>query len=216
MVHECLLTRHSDFFRGTLIDPSKEAEDKTVRLEEVESRTFGFFVHWLYNKHLPSKDKGDNTDIVIKFYKGDFPDHAAIVKLYIFGDKFKCPGLQRAAIELLFTDVTTNDYRFPSWREVDLVFEHLQPGDPFCRLLVDFVAIYSHEKTIAMQREEHRNAAFLKLYGNVLSLDSSSVKIWLRWTRSFATTTNTRTMRTQKPARKREDIYTAEQSAESD
>jgi hypothetical protein len=136
VVHECLLTHHSEFFRAALTGRFKEAEEKAVALEEVEPATFGFFVHWLYNRHFPCREQSDDPATVNAFYHEEFPDHEASIELYIFGDKYNCRDLRKAAIDLLFTEVVTNNTgliasvdgpRFPepeAWRPL---------VSPFCR-----------------------------------------------------------------------------------
>ncbi|KAJ4361298.1 hypothetical protein N0V95_002000 [Ascochyta clinopodiicola] len=65
-VYKALLVEHSEYFKKALTGPWKEAEDRVVRLEDVESHTFDVFVEMAH------------------------------VQAYVFGDRFQALGFKDA------------------------------------------------------------------------------------------------------------------------
>jgi hypothetical protein len=140
VVHEHLLTHHSEFFRAALIGNFKEAKDKVVRLEDIDPFIFECFVHWLYYQRFPDASKNDDEELVKAWGTEEASTTLAtsLIKLYILADQCMVPRLKRAALDLayhLFHMSASGG--LPDDEHAKCAFNHLQSEDPLCQLLVD-------------------------------------------------------------------------------
>jgi hypothetical protein len=57
-VHKSLISHHLELFHAALTGRLKEAQDKTVTLQDDEVAIFEFFLHWLYYQRFLSGAAG--------------------------------------------------------------------------------------------------------------------------------------------------------------
>ncbi|KAF9693833.1 hypothetical protein EKO04_008115 [Ascochyta lentis] len=161
VVHESLLIHYSDFFRAALTGKFAEATDKTVKLEEDDAEIFEFFVHWLYYNRCPDDEKGDDAQLVDRFYFEGFPSASKTFKLYVFGDKYGVVRLRNDTINLLYDRMVYLDDDLPCPELVSYAFRHLKARDPICRLLVD-VFCYNDDIFSISDRADYKCIPFLQ------------------------------------------------------
>jgi hypothetical protein len=139
VVHEHLLTRHSQYFEAALMGNFKEAKDKEISLIDTSPKTFEFFVHWLYDQRLPDASKGDDAGLMQAW--GSREDDMIMVKslihTYIFADQHIINGLQHDALNSLMQHMENETTGIPNWSEISPAFKWLRPASPLCRSLVD-------------------------------------------------------------------------------
>jgi hypothetical protein len=137
VVHEHLLTHHSEFFRAALTGGFKESKDKVVKLHETDPFIFECFVHWLYYQRFPSASKGDDETLV-QSWEATSEDGILttnLIKMYILADSRIVPALQRQVVDRLFRRIHEVD--LPTRDDVVYAFENLKSNSPLCRFLVD-------------------------------------------------------------------------------
>jgi len=71
-----------------------------VKLQDVESDTFEFFVHWLYYQQLPSLDEKDDAELVKQWQQRNL--YEQLVEMYIFAKKYCIESLQRQILDAYF------------------------------------------------------------------------------------------------------------------
>ncbi|KAF2833873.1 hypothetical protein CC86DRAFT_415864, partial [Ophiobolus disseminans] len=143
IVHENLLVQYSEFFRAALTGKFKEAEEKTVKLEEDDTTTFELFVHWLYYQRFPNKAHGDHNEL-IKLYHDDLDCGTnSCIQLHVFGDKYGVKRLKEDSLdELINITLSGNNHCLTDADDVKLAFEHLPERSPMCRLIIDSHCLY--------------------------------------------------------------------------
>ncbi|KAJ8112973.1 hypothetical protein OPT61_g4788 [Boeremia exigua] len=134
-VHRTLLEQHSEYFKKALNGPWKEAEDRTVRLEDVDCGAFGVFVDWLYTRKLPAKlhewvAEEYQHDQHVRWHAGV---QVAMVKSCAFANRMLSPVLQHA-IELEIIDHFVVHNNKPYYEAVILAFNSLPPERPVLRV----------------------------------------------------------------------------------
>jgi hypothetical protein len=148
VVHENLLVHYSKFFHAALTGKFKEAEDKTVKLEEDDPDIFELFVHWLYYQRFPDKVYGDNEGILALWTIDDDDDYQSspsdnCVYLHIFGDKYEVEKLRcdtiNELVQMILSDPGTGLCGAASMRTA---FRDLPGGSPMRQLIID--AHYRH------------------------------------------------------------------------
>jgi hypothetical protein len=139
VVHESLLTHHSEVFRRELSGTSRKAEDKMVKVFDTEPYIFECFVHWLYYQRFPDISKGDDEELaqIWGTLGGDHKIMENLIKMYVLGDRFIVPQLQRDTLAHLFRHIDYEDTTTPSISVVTYAFDRLHPNNPLCRFLVD-------------------------------------------------------------------------------
>jgi hypothetical protein len=142
IVHQDLLTYHSEFFRAALTGKFKEAEEKTVPLPEDSEVIFEFFVHWLYHKEFPTTDNA-STELLEQWrndyenaegYKGAL-ESKNLIKLHVFADKYGEERLKTATLNGLFIHFTTC-ISVPSQASVRYAYDNLPEESALLSLLV--------------------------------------------------------------------------------
>ncbi|KAF2491102.1 hypothetical protein BU16DRAFT_143700 [Lophium mytilinum] len=142
--HMGLLVHYSEYFRAAFTGSFKEAEKKELTLDEVEERTFGFFMDWLYSKKLPEDcGSGERSSIyppqpcTCNEDEGRYP----LVKLYIFADRYQIPNFRKDVLDVIFQRYNRDDmFDLHSNVEVIEAFESLLPNSPLCRFYIDLFA----------------------------------------------------------------------------
>ncbi|KAJ4378207.1 hypothetical protein N0V86_005907 [Didymella sp. IMI 355093] len=147
VVHESVLTHHSDFFRAALTGGFTEATEKMVKLKEEDSDIFEYSVHWLYYQRFPENDEFDNPELVKRFAypEEDYPDIENAIKLYIFGEKYGIKELRKNSLDLLCRIMDNENSPLPANKTVKLAFRCLSHRDPLLRLLVDMFLVHGKE-----------------------------------------------------------------------
>jgi hypothetical protein len=69
--------------------------------------------------------------------KDDYVITDNLIRLYVFGDRFIIPQLQRDTLAHLFRHMDHKDTTMPSISMVTYAFDWLHPNNPLCRFLVD-------------------------------------------------------------------------------
>jgi hypothetical protein len=139
IVHQALLVHHSSFFRAALTGKFKEAEDKTIKLEEESPIVFEFVVHWLYYKRFPDADKGDDDELLSRWkFDSETTNPGCFVWLYIFGDRYLVDRLKFDALTELESVIRKNyNQGMPGPGHIQLAFDQLPAKSPMCRLLIE-------------------------------------------------------------------------------
>jgi len=163
VVHESLLTFYSEFFRAALTGKSKEANEKTVEIEN-NAQTFEFFVFWLYHQQrFPDEDCGDDPDFVAKWQGEEEPEYHIVVdhlvKLYVLGDRYNIPRLRKAVIGEIFDHSYLGDGDSAGRCTVRYAFEWLRPKSPLCRLLVDLACDMAIKVEYDPEDEDNKQAS---------------------------------------------------------
>jgi hypothetical protein len=101
-VHKDFVVFHSPFFAAAFSDFDK-GENATLCIDNVDSDAFGWVVHWLYFKNVmpQSKDAG----------MGLGRDKLTLLaRIWNLGGRFIIPGLQNAAMSLIFGILEGEDF----------------------------------------------------------------------------------------------------------
>lgn len=91
-IHKDYICFYSPFFASAFNGPYKEGQTRTMTLYEIEPEAFGMFVSWLYQRKLPT-------------HTGEFEhvDLVHLANLWILGDRFLIPSLQKNAMYRMHT-----------------------------------------------------------------------------------------------------------------
>jgi hypothetical protein len=97
------------------------------------------FVHWLYYERFPDVSKGDDEDLVKTWGTADDQETLtlSLVKMYVLGDRYIIPQLQRATIDCLFNHMRRPTTTTPNQMLIAYVFTNLSANNPLCRYMVD-------------------------------------------------------------------------------
>jgi len=166
-VHEQLLVHHSGFFRAALTGNFKEAQEKVITLENDDSITFEFFVHWLYFGRFPDQSFGDDEDLLelweashTTVEKSDY-----FVHLYIFGDKYMIEELKFDALNGLFHWLKAHDEsKLPSTTATDEAFNDLPSDSPMCHFLIEASCKWANPMITACDNVEILHGIWRRLY----------------------------------------------------
>ncbi|KAJ4334039.1 hypothetical protein N0V95_009273 [Ascochyta clinopodiicola] len=145
VIHQDLLTYHSQFFKAALTGNFKEAGDKTVTLEEDDPLIFEFFVHWLYHKGFPAKH---NTTVeLLNDWEHEKDNGGAktgnLINLYILSDQYGVPDLRFLALTELFQHMEEPETGLPNRSQIVHAFNSLPDGSALLLYLVDSHCLYS-------------------------------------------------------------------------
>lgn len=144
VIHRALICAHSKFFRNAFTGPFAEAQDREIKLAEVNTDLFMWFTNWLY---FSSFDFGASTEV-------DKPDKANskqpslterwnyLLDMYIFGEKYDCSHSRRAVLiqwqELELKDVGQLDISIGLLRKM---FSELPETCPLCQEVAALCAV---------------------------------------------------------------------------
>lgn len=147
VVHEELLTYHSSFFRAALNGCFKEAESKTVILEDTDPQIFEFFVHWLYHQRLPTEDDAPGLHNAWT-QENDCGGSKTgnLIRIYIFCDTYDIPTLKIRAMNELFMHMELQGVGLPNSEQVQIAFDRLPHHSPLCRYLIDVHCCYADHR----------------------------------------------------------------------
>jgi hypothetical protein len=137
VVHEELLKYHSPFFRAALDGSFEEAKAKKVRVE-ASAETVEFFVHWLYNQRLPSKQ--DHPDLFKLWEYLDQNSYSMaqlnLLRLHVFCDKYDVPVLKRLTLDTYIELVASNS-NAPCAAHICIASANMPEDSPICRFVLD-------------------------------------------------------------------------------
>lgn len=152
VVHEALLIHYSAFFRAALQGGFKEAETKSVTLEEDWPFIFEIFVHWMYYERFPSAEHLDDEQLVKQYENSKEEGEVGcqhksksevLIRLYLLGDQYQVPLLRNHVLICLFKHSCSKAaYLFPNYHVCNLSFDKLAAKDPLRRFLVDCACRY--------------------------------------------------------------------------
>jgi BTB/POZ domain len=91
-IHKDFICFYSPFFASAFNGLYKEGQTQTMTLYEIEPEAFGMFVSWLYQRKLPTH--------TVEF---EHVDLVHLVHLWILGDWFPIPSLQKNAVYRMHT-----------------------------------------------------------------------------------------------------------------
>ncbi|KAF2441473.1 hypothetical protein P171DRAFT_487934 [Karstenula rhodostoma CBS 690.94] len=141
-IHEAPLLRHSEFFRGALGNTVfSSAQDKIVKLDDIEPSIFDIFAYWLYHERLPSADYSGDDDWDKAFPKPftELPDmwneqRTAIIHAYVLADRILAAGFKRECFE-----EAHNMFRFqgPAYAAITYAWDNLPETSAMLELLVE-------------------------------------------------------------------------------
>jgi len=137
-VQAAFLTHYSEYFSKALNGPWKEAEDKVVRLVDIDPDVFSLFIEWLYTQNMPS-------DEVLWANKFDPDDNMWKIQLYVFADRFAVLSLRTS----LNRKISLEDF----WPHAAIIyaFDNLPPTNPILDLFVDLhYATWTSPKRVHM------------------------------------------------------------------
>ncbi|KAF9693806.1 hypothetical protein EKO04_008191 [Ascochyta lentis] len=139
VIHQDLLTYHSHFFKAALTGNFREAENKTVTLQEDDPLIFEFFAHWLYHKEFPAEH---NTSVELLNDWEHNDDHGGaktgnLIHLYIFSDQYGVPDLKFLALTELFQHMEDTETGLPNRSQIVHAFNSLPDGAGLLRYLID-------------------------------------------------------------------------------
>ncbi|KAF1850014.1 uncharacterized protein K460DRAFT_257994, partial [Cucurbitaria berberidis CBS 394.84] len=151
VVHEHLLTHYSSFFRAAYTGRHREAEDKTVTLENTTPKVFEFFVHWLYYERFPVRSLNDDMGLLEEWEReeNDLPSTWWFVDLYIFGNKYEVHQLKIDVLNELFHLLEhESKSRLPGLDVVQEAFDLLPTDSPMCGFLVEAYCYWANPETL--------------------------------------------------------------------
>ncbi|CAD0023988.1 unnamed protein product [Aureobasidium pullulans] len=138
-IHKGVLSFWSDYYRGMLNGPFREAKEKTLTSDE-DPYIFAIFESFCYTNQLTDGAVTKGTDLLF----------TTLVRLWIFGDRVIAPALQNMAMTALMEKSVTGNV-VPLER-VLYVYENTMPRSPLRRWLIDRIA---HTTCIQSWLSEH-------------------------------------------------------------
>ncbi|KAF2499049.1 hypothetical protein BU16DRAFT_614602 [Lophium mytilinum] len=157
-IHEDLLCRHSQYFRGAFKGGFKEAEERTIALDDVTVASMRQFTQWLYNGIVFSFADGDATPETEGFLQDHkILDQDELLDLFVFGDRYDVPDLRRDCLDMIqrlaVIRLAVSD-RNVSLEFVLRAFENLPDNSELCKWLVDHFACTWNPKVIIDHDQE--------------------------------------------------------------
>jgi hypothetical protein len=144
VVHETLLVHYSKFFRAALTGNFIEAQEKTVRMGEVDPDLFELFGHWLYYQRFPDTVFGDDDGILNLWTKrvsrksGKDTGTENCIYLHMFGDKYQIEKLRLDTInKLIFITANEAGEMYPNAKTIESAFHGLPRSSPMLQLIID-------------------------------------------------------------------------------
>lgn len=88
-IHKKFICYHSPFFAAAFNGPFIEGETQTMKLDDVDAKTFGIFTNWLYTQDLMD---GSGEYLI---------DIADLSQLWILAQRFLMPRMQNQVMRVL-------------------------------------------------------------------------------------------------------------------
>lgn len=90
--HKHLLCIYSDYFKGALQGPWKEAETRTVTLQATDPEAYSIFNDWLYTQNI-------NIEPPMEVVAKDVQSDALVIRAWLLGDYLLAPKFQNATMD---------------------------------------------------------------------------------------------------------------------
>ncbi|KAF2021491.1 hypothetical protein BU24DRAFT_470259 [Aaosphaeria arxii CBS 175.79] len=148
-IHEILLVNVSKYFSNALEGNFKEASEKKVHLETVESDTFERFSSWLYTGTFKTTEVKEKSEVKNDNHSDNSKNcndcrseqcnnlYRELLDLYIFADGHAINGLPNAIVDQFGTLFITPGTVFPSDDLIRTAYSNLPHTSGLIRLLVD-------------------------------------------------------------------------------
>ncbi|KAG0649789.1 hypothetical protein D0Z07_3841 [Hyphodiscus hymeniophilus] len=98
VVHKALICYHSPFMKAAFESDLTEGNAQVMRMEDVQGRSFGTLVHWLYTKEIDVKEE-DIIDLMP--FDIDAFKSLMLARLWTLARRCVIPSLQNQVMELL-------------------------------------------------------------------------------------------------------------------
>lgn len=124
----------SPFFSAAFNSNFAEGKTQSMRMVDVEAKTFGLLVHWMYEHEI---EGGKDVGIL------------QLAKLWTLADRCVIPKLQNEAMDLIYALISSKDER-PNNADVEkfLHFAYLSNVDTPLKRLAAHRFAYSNEKSL--------------------------------------------------------------------
>jgi hypothetical protein len=146
VVHGTYLARDSDYFKAALKKDWIEGQTRTIVLVEECPEIMAQYINFTYARTLSSEDK---------MYKetSDFKSiYQLLATLYVYGERFINPTIQKAVIKENFRNVDLIDARGDMWcpskNSVNIIYRGTPENSPARRLMVDLHLSYGDKSRI--------------------------------------------------------------------
>lgn len=136
-IYSSTLTTRSLFFRKALSGPWKEAEERVVHLPEDNVKTFGLYLHYIYNNEFacisnPSDNQYSKTERV------------TLAQLYVLCEKLQDPKSKNCIIKASSDSIckirSNGNWNIPESAVIEILYKGTFQGAPVRRMLVDIFA----------------------------------------------------------------------------
>ena len=130
-VHKNVITGRSAFFRAAVEGPFKEAEEKTVRLPEIDPDLFSVYLQWIYSDKIVILGAGD-----IAKDTGGSKQRALLIELYILADALDDRRLRNRTTDE-FIDLCRST-SWPGCKSIKRIWNSTPEGSKLRKLLIDY------------------------------------------------------------------------------
>lgn len=134
------LTDVSEFFENSFMGSFREANEMSLKMDDVKVKIFRIFVEWLYGRKLLNSD-GEEYDGA---KDGKTPGEnrlrfRELLATYVLADGFDIPGLRKDVLQV-FAKYQDDCPKMCSLSVVTDAYNGLPPNSPFLSVLVDVFA----------------------------------------------------------------------------
>ena len=162
-LHKALLTHHSEYFNNALNGPWKEAEDKIVTLEDVDTIAVDIFVHWLYTQQIPDNDATLSMSVSFRDPKDDDHPISGYTKALVFGDRFLVPVFRQAVHNCIVDTLLYDEDGCPRdptcFAATKYAYENLPSDHSILKLFLDY---HCRHWDVTVDDEENGIAALIR------------------------------------------------------
>jgi hypothetical protein len=148
-VYAELIAYYSEYFKGTLNGPWKEAEDRVIELPDIDPRVFDIFIDWLYTQKLPKKTRdwiAPTPGLEAGSHGQGRLAERLMMKSYVFADRFLVPQF-RVAIYKYYANFCNSGGNPPYYDAIIYAFDNLPPTSAILTLLVRTHCAYWNENS---------------------------------------------------------------------
>ncbi|EMD85158.1 hypothetical protein COCC4DRAFT_66532 [Bipolaris maydis ATCC 48331] len=138
-VHKALLTHYSEYFSSALNGPWKEAQENSITLNDIDPKTFGIFVHWLYTQKIATEEEVNH---ILETHPCDEHDDnpyiTVLTEAVVFGDRFLAPDFRKAAQNHTVDYICRQNgkHMVPFLYASKYAFENLPDSHKLCKFLI--------------------------------------------------------------------------------